>query len=167
MRDFMKKHRRVKAHLSTIELTQIHLRSPYVAAWWSAAFPGFGHMLLSKNIPGLLLFAWEVIINMEAKINLAMVYSFSGRFQKATDVLDTSYIPMYIAVYLFSIWDSYRIAVDTNKLYLLADHENASANIFKMGTAEINYLDKREPWVAMVWSLLMPGTGHLYVHKEI
>lgn len=35
--------RRYSAHISIMGTTQIHLRNPYIIAWWSAAFPGFGH----------------------------------------------------------------------------------------------------------------------------
>lgn len=159
--------RRDIAYLSILGTSQIHLRSPYVTAWWSAAFPGFGHLLMSKNIRGLLLFVWEVIINMHAHINLAMVYSFTGRFQMAKEVLDTRWMLLYIPVYLYGIWDSYRTAVDLNKQYLLADHEGANITNFKIKTLEINYLDKREPWIALVWSLFMPGLGQLYTNRVI
>lgn len=159
--------RRDIAFLSILETTQLHLRSPYVTAWWSSAFPGFGHLLMSKNIRGLLLFVWEVFINMHAHINLAMVYSFVGRFQMAKEVLDTRWMMLYIPVYLYGIWDSYRTAVDLNKQYLLADHEGANIINFKMKTLEINYLDKREPWIATIWSLFMPGLGQLYTNRVI
>ncbi|HEU5138433.1 MAG TPA: hypothetical protein VFT51_00570 [Bacillales bacterium] len=159
--------RRDRAYLSTLGTTQIYLRSPHIVAWWSAAFPGFGHILMSKYIRGLSLFIWEVIINMNAKLNSAMVFSFTGRFEAAKDVLNTRWILLYIPVYLFAIWDSHRTTVDFNKLYLLADHEDANITNFKIQTLEINYLDKREPWIALTWSLLMPGLGQLYIHRVI
>lgn len=159
--------RRKKAHLSVWGTTQVHLRNPYIIAWWSAAFPGYGHVLLSKYVRGLLLFLWEIIINVKSKLNLGMVYTFTGRIDLAKDVLDTRWLLLYIPVYLFAIWDSYRTCVDMNKLYLLADHENARTSNFKIGALEVNYLDKRKPWVAVVWSMLMPGTGQLYIHRVI
>ncbi|WP_400246652.1 hypothetical protein [Niallia sp. JL1B1071] len=42
--------RRFRAHVSVLGTTQIHLRNPYIIGWWIAAFPGFGHHLLSKNL---------------------------------------------------------------------------------------------------------------------
>lgn len=72
------KARRYKAHVSIAGTTQFHLRNPYIIAWWSAAFPGFGHLLLSKYLRGMVLFFWEVFVNYQAKINLAMVHTFSG-----------------------------------------------------------------------------------------
>jgi TM2 domain-containing membrane protein YozV len=157
--------RRYKAHVSILGTTQIHLRNPYIVAWWSAAFPGFGHLLLSKYIRGYLLFIWEVVVNVLANVNLAMIYSFQGKIDMAKDVLDTRWLLIYIPVYLFAIWDSYRTTVDLNKIYLLAERENHRFNSFSISPIEINYLDKRNPTLAAVWSLFMPGLGQLYIHR--
>lgn len=160
-------HKRHKAYVSLFGTTQLHLRNPYIIAWWSAALPGFGHLLLSKNITGLLLFIWEVYTNIHANINVAMVYSFTGRLEEAKSILDTRWALLYIPVYLFAVWDSYRTTIDINKVYLLAEHQNEPFDIFKMGALEVNYLDKRSPLVAVMWSILMPGSGQLYIHRII
>lgn len=157
--------RRFKAHVSSIGTTQLHLRNPYIVAWWSAAFPGFGHLLLSKYIRGYLLFIWEVVGNLNAHVNLAMVYTFQGRFELAKDVLNTRWLLAYIPVFLFAVWDSYRTTVDLNKVYWLAERENHVFNTFAIGSLEINYLDKRNPILSVVWSLMMPGLGQLYIHR--
>jgi hypothetical protein len=161
------KHRRYKAHVSVGGTTQFHLHNPYIIAWWSAAFPGFGHLLLSKYIRGLLLFIWEVFVNYQANINLAMVQSFCGNIELAKATIDTRWMLMYIPVYLFAIWDSYRTSVDMNKLYLLAERENAPFNSFSIGVLEINYLDKRSPAMSVIWSLFMPGLGQLHIHRLV
>jgi len=98
--------------------TQLHLRNPFVIAWWSLAYPGLGHLLLSKYIRGFLLFTWEVFLNYNAHINLAILYSFTGRFQMAKDVLDTTWVMFYAPTYLFAVWDSYRTTVDLNLQYI-------------------------------------------------
>lgn len=36
-----------------------------------------------------------------------------------------------------------------------------------MGAMEINYLDKRNPVMAVVWSLFVPGLGQLYIHRIV
>lgn len=159
--------RRYTAHVSILGTTQIHLRNPYIVAWWSAAFPGFGHLLLSKYIRGFVLFVWEVVVNVKSHINMAMVYSFLGEIEKAKDVLDTRWLLVYIPVYLFSIWDSYRTTVDLNKIYLLAEREQHRFNSFCIGALEINYLDKRSPLMAVMWSLFVPGLGQLYIHRIV
>ncbi|MBL4953072.1 hypothetical protein JK635_12720 [Neobacillus sp. YIM B02564] len=157
--------RRYKAHVSIFGTTQLHLRNPYIIAWWSAAFPGFGHMLLSKYLRGYALFIWEVVVNVNAHVNSAMIYSFQGNIDMAKEVLDTNWLLMYIPVYLFGIWDSYRTTVDMNKVYLLADREAHRFNLFSLGALEINYLDKRNPVLSVMWSLFIPGLGQLYIHR--
>jgi hypothetical protein len=161
------KHRRYKAHVSIYGTTQFHLRNPYIIAWWSAAFPGFGHLLLNKYLRGLLLFTWEVVVNYESKINLAMVYSFCGQIDLAKKTIDTRWMLMYVPVYLFAIWDSYRTTVDMNNVYLLAEREDAPYNTFSIGAMEINYLDKRNPVMSVIWSIFMPGLGQLHIHQFI
>lgn len=157
--------RRQIAYVSLSGTTQLHLRNPWVITWWSIAFPGFGHLLLSKYIRGFLLIGWELIINSQSHLNLAMVDSFIGRFDLAKHDLDVRWMSVYAPVYLFSIYDSYRTTVDLNHMYVLADRENSVFQSFRLGAMEINYLDKRNPWVAFVWSLLMPGMGQLYIHR--
>ena len=159
--------RRYKAHVSSLGTTQFHLRNPNIIAWWSAAFPGFGHMLLSKYLRGFALFVWEVIVNVQANVNLAMIYSFQGKIDMAKEVLDTRWLLIYIPVYLFAIWDSHRTTVDLNKVFLLAERENHRFNSFTIGALEINYLDKRQPVLAVIWSLFSPGLGQLYIHRII
>lgn len=157
--------RRYKAHVSILGTTQLHLRNPYIIAWWSAAFPGFGHLLLSKYLRGYALFIWEVVVNVKAHVNAAMIHSFQGNIDMAKDVLDTRWLLMYIPVYLFGIWDSYRTTVDMNKVYFLAEREEHRFNTFSLGAFEINYLDKRSPALAFMWSLFIPGLGQLYIHR--
>ncbi|MGG0465089.1 hypothetical protein [Priestia aryabhattai] len=159
--------RRYIAHVSIFGTTQIHLRNPYVIAWWSAAFPGFGHLLLSKYLRGFVLFISEVVINLQSNINVAMIYSFQGDIDMAKESLNIRWLLIYIPVYIFAIWDSYRTTVDLNKIYLLAERENHAFNSFTIGSMEINYLDKRNPIMSIIWSLFMPGLGQLYIHRII
>lgn len=161
------KERRYKAHVSSIGTTQLHLRNPYIIAWWSAAFPGFGHLLLSKYMRGYALFLWEILVNNMANLNQAMVYSFTGNVSMAKEVLEPRWVLLYIPVYIFAIWDSYRTSVDMNKVFLLAERENANFNTYTIGAFEINYLDKRRPLMAVIWSLLTPGLGQLYIHRVL
>lgn len=156
--------RRQTAQISVLGTTQIHLRNPYIVAWWSAAFPGFGHLLLSKYIRGLLLFTWEFVMNINANINLAIIYSFQGDMDAVINVLDTNWLLAYTPVYFFCIWDSYRTTVDLNHIYLLAEREVQRVKPFVINAIGINYLDKRSPLFAALWSMFVPGLGQLYIH---
>jgi hypothetical protein len=159
--------RRSLSYLSLFGTTQLHPRSPLTIAAWSVAFPGLGHLLLSKYLRGFALFIWEVFVNYQAHINLLLLYSFTGDFEKAKEVVDIRWMSLYVPTYIFSIWDSYRTTVDLNHAYMLAAREDAEIKPFKIGAMEINYLDKRNPWVATIWSLLVPGAGQLYIHRLI
>lgn len=159
--------KRSVAYLSLLGTTQLHLRNPFIIACWSIAFPGMGHLLLSKYLRGFFLFIWEVLVNRNAHINLLILYSFIGDFEKAKEVVDIKWMSFYIPTYLFSIWDSYRTTIDLNHAYMLAAREDAEIKPFKISSIEINYLDKRSPWVSTIWSLLIPGAGQLYIHRLI
>src|SRR5665648_130550 len=157
--------RRYLAYVGLLGTTQLHLRNPFVIAWWSVAFPGLGHLLLSKYLRGYLLFLWEIFINVNAHVNLAILYCFTGRFQMAKDVLDINWVLFYIPTYIFAVWDSYRTAVDLNHQYILAAREDAEVKMFNIDPIEINYLDKRTPWNAAMWSAMMPGLGQVLIHR--
>ncbi|MDG0809975.1 hypothetical protein [Cohnella rhizosphaerae] len=159
--------RRYLAFVSMFGTTQIHKRNPYTIACWSMAFPGFGHLLLNKFIRGYALVLWEIYINQKIHLNQAIIHSFNGQFQAAREVLDPRFMSLYIPVYLFAIWDSYRTTVDLNKMYVLARRENAKFNEFTIGALEVNYLDKRKPWVAVLWSMGLPSVGQLYLHRIV
>jgi hypothetical protein len=88
--------RRQRAIVTTLGTTQLHSRSPIIIACWSIAFPGLGHLLLSKYIRGFLLFSWKIFVNYASHINLAIMYSFTGEFEKAKQVLDTRWLLLYI-----------------------------------------------------------------------
>ncbi len=157
--------RRPRAYISPLGITQLHLRSPAAIALWTAIFPGCGHMLLAKYVIGMALFIWEVFVNFESKMNLAIYYTFIGQADAAKMVLNKEWLMLYIPTYLFAIWDSYHAAVDMNLQFLLCAQEDAPVKPFIIHTLGINYLDKSPPWMGAVWSLLSPGTGQLITRR--
>ena len=157
--------RRYMGYVGTLGTTQLHLRSPLVSVAWTLAFPGLGHILLSKYTRGYLLFIWELLVNYNAHVNLAILYSFTGQFQMAKDVLDINWVLLYIPTYIFSVWDAYRTTVDLNHQYILAAREDAEVKMFNIGQLEINYLDKVTPWNSAMWSAIMPGLGQILIHR--
>ena len=167
--------RRYKAHVSVVGTTQLHLRNPYIIAWWSAAFPGFGHLLLSKYLRGYALFMWEILVNNMAHINHAIMYSFTGNIGMAKEVLEPRWLHLYLPVYIFAIWDSYRTTVDLNKVFILAERENADFNSYTISALEINYLDKRRPMMAVIMvlyytrigSIIYPPSDYSYFHDGV
>lgn len=159
--------RRERAYLTQFGLTELDLRNPGMAAFWSFAFPGCGNLMQGRTIKGLILVCWELLVNTNAKINLAILYTLIGDFQKVKATVNTRWLLLYVALYVYTIWDSYRGTVDLNKQYLLADREDAPLRRFAMKSLDKNYLDRQSPWLAGILSLLTPGLGHLYVHKVV
>lgn len=157
--------RRILANVNLLGTTQLHLRNPYVVAFWSAMFPGFGHLLLSKYMRAYILFIWEIVINILSHVNLAFLYTFLGNFDAAKNVLNIRWSLLYIPTYVFAVWDSYRAAVDLNKQYILASRENAPITPFVSRAWGISYLDKRSVYTASAWCATTPGLGHIMLQR--
>lgn len=154
--------RRPKASITPYNTNSVHLRNPWTLACWSLLYPGFGHINTGSIGKGFLLFTSEMLINYKSHLNLAILYSFNGSFQDAKQVLDTHWLIIYCSVLVFAVWDSYRLTVECNKLSILADRGYAAITPTRLSGIGINSLDKRNPWVSVTWSMLLPGLGHMY-----
>ncbi|MNC19963.1 hypothetical protein D3C75_679030 [compost metagenome] len=142
--------------------TYLKYKNPLMVVWWSAAFPGFGHLFLNQYIRGVLLTLAEVILNTLAHINQALMYSFSGRFLMAKNILEIRWAVAYMLIYMLTVWDSYVNARSLNKLYRLAKLENARISPGGVFGREIQFIDRRSRAAAAVVSLFFPGMGQLY-----
>ena len=162
---YSKQVRRPMAHVSSFIVNHLYQRNKWATVWWSAAFPGFGHLMICKYFTGALLIAWEFFINIQAHVNLAIYYSMIGKFEMAKHVIDTRWFLLYCAVYMFAMWDCYRLTIDLNKFALLADREDPTILPFKISALEINYLDNRNSWTGVIWSCFNPGLGALYIGR--
>ncbi|MEQ8200206.1 MAG: hypothetical protein ABRQ24_02165 [Syntrophomonadaceae bacterium] len=151
--------------VSTITVNFFHLRNPWVTAAWSALFPGFGFIIMGSYIKGFLLVGWEFLINSQAHLNTAIFYSFTGQFDLAREVLNVRWTLLYLTVWVFSIWSSYTLTVDLNKLAILGTREKSTMVPVAIDAMSINFLDTRQPWIAAGLSMLSPGLGHLYTHR--
>ncbi len=151
-----------QAKYSTAGITYLIHQKPCLVAWWSAVFPGFGHYLLNQYARATLLTILEVIINTGAHINEAMIYSFCGEIELAKSVINIDWMIGYIVIYLITIGDSYRSAIQLNKFVELSTPDLASLEIFPF---EIQYLQNKSPLLGILYSLTFPGLGHLYNHR--
>lgn len=154
--------RYAKGRISSFGINSVYPRVPWVAAWWSAAFPGLGHMFVGKYLNGLALIIWELVVNTRANLNLGIALSFQGRFDEAKAQINQDWVLLYAAVFVFSIWDSYRCAVEINKSHMLSEIEDAPIPPSDVSFFDVVILDKKNPWVGMAWSMLSPGLGQLY-----
>ncbi len=157
--------RHSKGMMSPLATNFVHLRNPYIIAWWSMTYPGFGHISLGSYVTGFLLFLWEMLSNTQGKVNLAILYTFTGRYDMAKEVVDNRWLYLYPCVFIYAIWDSYRRTISFNQRAILADRAGEVIQPESYSSMEINVLDKRSPWVAAVWSAILPGLGHLYTHR--
>ncbi|MDT8861705.1 hypothetical protein N0O92_15915 [Alkalihalobacillus sp. MEB130] len=78
--------------------------------FWSIAFPGFGQFLNKKYAKGFLFVLLEFIVNVQARLNLAIIPSFHGLGETANATVNYQWIMFYPCLYLFSMYDAYRDA---------------------------------------------------------
>ncbi|SFD97604.1 hypothetical protein SAMN05216378_1832 [Paenibacillus catalpae] len=161
----MSPSRRPLAKLSLFGITSLNIRSPYMIMWWSAAFPGFGHMLLNQYLRGTFLTLSEVTFNSLGHINEAIVLSFCGKFAEAKAILAPQYVLGYIIIYFIAMWDSYRSSIYQNKLYHIAQLEKEPLPSMKIFASEVQYIQPKSPLVAALFSFFFPGMGQLYNHR--
>jgi len=159
--------RHVIAYINPYTIIYLHWRNPWVAAWWSASFPGLGHMLLSKYVVAFLLIFWEFGVNYFSKLNEAIYYSMVGDFGMAKSVLSKKWLLLYIAAYIFAIWDTFRQTVILNDEYKLGCLEGSQIVSADTSFLDMNKLKKRKPVYAVLWSLFAPGVGHIYIGRTL
>ncbi|WP_035119726.1 hypothetical protein [Cohnella panacarvi] len=138
---------------------------PRTAAWLSAIFPGFGHLLINHNVRGVFFTLSEVFVNTFAHVNESMVYTFCGQFERAAEELNPNWAIGYAVIYLFSMMDSYRLAIDQNRLI-----DRGVRGINRIAPAyvrsqEFIYSNEKNPWVGVAFSCLLPGLGQFYVQR--
>lgn len=143
-------------------VTYLKYKNPLAAVWWSAAFPGFGHLFINQFIRGTMLTLAEVILNTLAHINQALMYSYTGRFVMAKQVLDIRWAVAYMLIYMMAMWDCYVNAKSLNKTYRMALLENARISPGGVYAWEIQVLDRKSRFSAALMSLFFPGMGQFY-----
>lgn len=160
-------YREIGAYITPISINYLHVRNPWVSAFWSAAFPGLGQVMMCKYIIGYGLIIWEFFINQKANINLAIVYSMLGDFDKAKDVINTKLFLMYIPMYIYGIWDSFTRTNLYKKDYFLSYKKGYHVISKNINTFELNKLEKHNPLFSLIWSVFTPGMGYLYINRML
>lgn len=141
----------------------LKLTNPLVVAWWSAAFPGFGYILIGDFLLGFILMMFELAVNSFANINSSIFYTLIGDFDQAKEILDKRWFLAYMAIYVFTIFDSYRRSVEYNKSYILAYREKRkNLNYFELGALGVGHIDKVPPLNSVIWAALSSGISSIY-----
>ncbi|WP_308636931.1 hypothetical protein [Paenibacillus silvisoli] len=143
-------------------MTYIWRRNPLIVMWLSATFPGFGHIIMNQYARGLLLTLSEVVINTLGHVNEAMVYTFCGEFELAKSTLEPRWMYGYLIVYFYSMWSSYHSAFALNRLSHLSELEDTKMTRLHISSFEVQYLERKNPVMSIVWSFFFPGLGFLY-----
>ncbi len=159
------KQRHIGAFVSPYSTNLIHMSNPWITAWWSAAFPGLGHLMLCKYVTAFFLVSWEVFINQLTGLNQSILYTMIGDFEAAKSALNIRWFSLYIPVYIFAIWDSYDKSLKLNKLYMLSNKQGFEIISQSMSVLELNKLQKRNPSHAIIWSFLAPGFSYIYLNR--
>lgn len=159
------KARYQRGFISSYNINLVYQKNPWVVAWWSIAFPGLGYILLGKSLKGIIFLVWELIINMKSSINTAILYSFTGNFDLAKQVVDSRWLLLYVSVLIFMMWDSYHITVELNKISILAEREKPNIEFMALNSLGLNFLKHVNPWLIAGWSAFMPGLGYLYLQR--
>ncbi|OIU72449.1 hypothetical protein [Rossellomorea aquimaris] len=84
---------------------------------WSIALPGFPQLLVGLWFKGTLFVLLEIIINVQSNFNQAIMLSFLGETQKAANVIDYQWLMFYPCLYMFAMWDAYKIALTREEEY--------------------------------------------------
>lgn len=125
--------------------------------------PGLGHLYLGSFTKGIILMTWEIVVNAQANLNLAIYYSLLGNGEQAKQVLDLQWALLYPPFYMVTVWDAYRLAVENNRLYDLERLQSQRA--FQYHTRAFygqNMLQTRNPWMAVFWAAMLGGAGHFH-----
>lgn len=154
-----------RAKISLFGITSLHKHHPLMVVWWSAAFPGFGHFLLSYYLRATFLTLSEVIFNTLSHINEAIILSLCGRLEEARAIVEPRWILGYIIIFFIALWDSYRLAIYQNKLTDMAEYENSPLPHLQLFTSGIQHLQPKSPLTAAAFSLFFPGMGQFYNHR--
>ena len=155
--------RYIRMDMSVVGINYLHRSNPWAAAWWSAALPGFGQMYLGSYIKGLIFMSGEILINTMGRINLAIYYTFTGNFEKANNVFSERWGVFYMAVWVFAIWDAYRLSVEMNQICELEElQEKRFFKRFHLTSFGINTLTQRQPLLSAFFSTIVGGMGQIY-----
>lgn len=110
---------------------------------------------------------WEFVVNLNAQLNLGIYYTMIGNFETAQQVLNPKWLLLYIPVYIFGLWNTRREAIDLNKYAILSDKSETASNmeVIKYSPLDSNFMSLRRPRLAVIWSMFIPGLGHLYLNR--
>jgi hypothetical protein len=107
----------MKLKLRDFHKEQMKKVEPLEAILWSIALPGFSQLLSGSIIKGLFFVSLEFIINVNSHFNKGIMLSFLGKTAEAANVIDYQWLMFYPCLYMFAMWDAFKMAQDKEKRY--------------------------------------------------
>lgn len=157
-----------RVRLFPLALNYLARRNPWVPVWWSVALPGFGHILMGQTVKGFILMAWEVLVNHQAHLNVAIYHSLLGHAEQAKEVVAYRWLILYPLFYGFSMFDAYRTCLDINHLEQLERLQPRRRFERTLTTfSGVVMLSRKNPALAALWSAILPGLGQLYIYRGL
>lgn len=85
-------------------------RKSFEKLLWSIALPGFGQLLNKKYIKGIIFILLELVVNIQANFNTAIILSFHGQTSASLEEVNLKWLMFYPCLYFFAMWDAVRDA---------------------------------------------------------
>lgn len=79
--------------------------------------PGLGQLLNKRYVKGIFFVFLEFIINVQARFNEAILFSFNGETQLAIEHTNYQWLMFYPCLYFFAMWDAFKDAGGGKKSY--------------------------------------------------
>lgn len=142
--------------------------NPWTAVWWSVALPGLGQIYLGLHVRGIILMAWEILVNHEARLNLAIYHSLLGDIATARSVICYEWAVIYPLFYIFSMYDAYQSCMELNRLCDLERlQQRRTFDRVAISPVGIGVLTRRNPIMTALWSAGLPGLGQVSNDRTI
>ncbi|WP_269409475.1 hypothetical protein [Lentibacillus daqui] len=90
-------------------------KSPVAALLWSLALPGFGQLYNKDYFLGIVLMVWEIVLNLQSHLNVAILYTLRGDFHLADRPIDFEWGLFYPSIFCYSLWQAYNQAHAINR----------------------------------------------------
>jgi hypothetical protein len=84
--------------------------NPVEMIFWSIALPGFGQIFNKDYIKAIVFIFLEFLVNVQGRLNQAIVHSFHGDIELAIQTVDYQWIMFYPCLYVFAMWDAFKSA---------------------------------------------------------
>jgi flagellar biosynthesis protein FlhB len=73
--------------------------------------------MIRNIVPGFYLLLWHILVVYKSRLNEGVLYSLTGQFQKAIEIMNMEWTLFIPSVYLFAICDCYYRSIEINQIF--------------------------------------------------